>query len=36
MKDTRINVEVLEKLEAPHFLCFVAGLGTVACIVTLT
>lgn len=27
--DKSVKVEKLEKVEAPHFLCFVAGVGVV-------
>ena len=37
MENIKVNIEHLEKLESPsHLLCFAAGLGAVAAIVTLT
>ena len=36
MKNLKVNVEKLEKLQAPHLLCFAAGIGVVVSVVALT
>lgn len=37
MKKMEVNLEMIEKIEAPsHFMCFITGVGLVATVIALT